>query len=60
PDRIVVGELRGAEAFTFLRAVNPGSISILHADSPAMAPEQIKLIIMQANLSIPPYHITIY
>ena len=56
PDRIIVGELRGAEAFSFLRAINtghPGSISTLHADSPAMALEQIKLMVMQANLGIP-------
>jgi len=40
PDRIIVGELRGAEAFSFLRAINtghPGSISTLHADTPQMA-----------------------
>ncbi|PCI01314.1 MAG: hypothetical protein COB76_01605, partial [Alphaproteobacteria bacterium] len=51
PDRIIVGELRGAEAFSFLRAINtghPGSISTLHADTPAMAIEQLKLMVMQA------------
>ncbi|MGL9681495.1 MAG: P-type DNA transfer ATPase VirB11 [Wolbachia sp.] len=63
PDRIIVGELRGAEAFSFIRAINtghPGSISTLHADSPAMALEQIKLMIMQANLGIPPDQIIPY
>jgi type IV secretion system protein VirB11 len=63
PDRIIVGELRGAEAFSFLRAINtghPGSISTLHADSPAMALEQIKLMVMQANLGIPPNQIIPY
>ncbi|MGL9732929.1 MAG: P-type DNA transfer ATPase VirB11 [Wolbachia sp.] len=63
PDRIIVGELRGAEAFSFLRAINtghPGSISTLHADSPAMALEQIKLMVMQANLGIPPDQIILY
>jgi len=63
PDRIIVGELRGAEAFGFLRAINtghPGSISTLHADSPAMALEQIKLMVMQANLGIPPDQIIPY
>lgn len=63
PDRIIVGELRGAEAFSFLRAINtghPGSISTLHADSPAMALEQIKLMVMQANLGIPPDQIIPY
>ncbi|WP_436434902.1 ATPase, T2SS/T4P/T4SS family, partial [Enterococcus faecium] len=40
PDRIILGELRGSEAFSFLRAVNsghPGSITTVHADSPAAA-----------------------
>ena len=55
PDRIIVGELRGAEAFSYLRAVNtghPGSISSLHADTPALAIEQLILMIMQADLGI--------
>lgn len=55
PDRIIVGELRGAEAFSYLRAVNtghPGSISTLHADTPDLAIEQLILMIMQAGLGI--------
>ncbi len=55
PDRIIVGELRGAEAFSYLRAVNtghPGSIATLHADSPELAMEQLILMIMQADLGI--------
>ncbi|MGB1540209.1 MAG: P-type DNA transfer ATPase VirB11, partial [Rickettsiales bacterium] len=55
PDRIIVGELRGAEAFSYLRAVNtghPGSISTLHADSPELAMEQLNLMVMQAGLNI--------
>lgn len=55
PDRIIVGELRGAEAFSFLRAINtghPGSISTLHADSPEMAFQQLKLMVMQSNLNL--------
>ncbi len=55
PDRIIVGELRGAEAFSYLRAVNtghPGSISTLHADTPDLALEQLILMIMQAGLGI--------
>lgn len=63
PDRIIVGELRGAEAFSFLRAINtghPGSISTLHADSPAMALEQLKLMVMQAGLGMPPEEIKKY
>ncbi len=63
PDRIIVGELRGAEAFSFLRAINtghPGSISTLHADAPAMALEQLKLMVMQAGLGMPPDEIKKY
>lgn len=55
PDRIIVGELRGKEAFSYLRAVNtghPGSISTLHADTPALAMEQLILMVMQAGLGI--------
>lgn len=55
PDRIIVGELRGAEAFSYLRAVNtghPGSVATLHADSPELAIEQLILMIMQADLGI--------
>lgn len=63
PDRIIVGELRGAEAFSFLRAINtghPGSISTLHADTPAMAIEQLKLMVMQASLGMPPEEVKKY
>lgn len=50
PDRIIVGEVRGREAFTFLRAVNtghPGSVTTLHADSPERALDQIALMALQ-------------
>lgn len=63
PDRIIVGELRGKEAFSFLRAINtghPGSISTLHADTPMMAMEQLKLMVMQAGLGMPPDEIKRY
>ncbi len=63
PDRIIVGELRGAEAFSFLRAINtghPGSIATLHADTPIMAFEQLKLMVLQAGLGISPDEIDKY
>ncbi|MFZ9469599.1 MAG: P-type DNA transfer ATPase VirB11 [Rickettsiales bacterium] len=63
PERIIVGELRGSEAFSFLRAINtghPGSISTLHADTPQMAIEQLKLMVMQAGLGMPPEDILNY
>jgi type IV secretion system protein VirB11 len=52
PDRIILGELRGPEAFTFLRAVNsghPGSMTTIHADSPARAIEQLALLVLQGG-----------
>ncbi len=55
PDRIILGELRGAEAVTFLRAINtghPGSITTIHADSPHGAFEQIALMALQAGLPL--------
>ena len=55
PDRIIVGEIRGAEAATFLRAINtghPGSFTTVHANSPQGALEQIALMVMQAGLPL--------
>lgn len=55
PDRIILGELRGPEAFTFLRAINtghPGSMTTVHADSPARAIEQIALLILQSGTQL--------
>lgn len=55
PDRIILGELRGREAATFLRAVNtghPGSITTLHADSPKGAIDQLTLLVLQAGLNL--------
>ena len=52
PDRIILGELRGSEAFTFLRAVNtghPGSITTIHADTPQRAIEQLALLVLQTG-----------
>jgi type IV secretion system protein VirB11 len=49
PDRIILGELRGPEAFAFLRAVNsghPGSMTTIHADSPQRAVEQLAMLIV--------------
>lgn len=53
PDRIILGELRGVEAYSFLRAVNsghPGSITTVHADTPDGAIEQIALMVMQSGM----------
>ncbi len=55
PDRIVLGELRGSEAVSFLRAINtghPGSFSTIHANSPHGALEQLALMVMQSGLGL--------
>jgi type IV secretion system protein VirB11 len=52
PDRIILGELRGREALTFLRAVNtghPGSMTTIHADSPSRAIDQLALLVLQSG-----------
>lgn len=55
PDRIILGELRGREAFTFLRTVNtghPGSMTTIHADSPMRAIEQLALLVLQSGAQL--------
>lgn len=55
PDRIILGELRGAEAFSFLRAVSsghPGSMTTVHADDPRGAIEQLALMALQAGANL--------
>jgi type IV secretion system protein VirB11 len=50
PDRIILGEVRGAEAYAFLRAINtghPGSMTTIHADSPTSAIEQLVMLVLQ-------------
>lgn len=52
PDRIILGELRGPEAFAFLRAINtghPGSMTTIHADSPESAVEQLVMLVLQGG-----------
>jgi type IV secretion system protein VirB11 len=52
PDRILLAELRGEEAFDYLRNVNsghPGSITSIHAASAELAFEQLVLLIKQSR-----------
>ena len=53
PDRIILGEIRGGEATTFLRAVNtgyPGSHTTIHAHSPVRAIDQLALVVLQTGM----------
>lgn len=55
PDRIILGELRGDEAYAFLRAVNsghPGSMTTVHADSAERAVDQIVLLVLQTGTQL--------
>jgi type IV secretion system protein VirB11 len=55
PDRIILGEIRGAEAFTFLQAINsghPGSLSTIHADSPSGAYEALALKVLMSGTGL--------
>ena len=56
PDRIIVGEVRGPEAFDLLQAMNTGhdgSMGTLHANSPREAMARIESMIMTGGLSLP-------
>ena len=52
PDRILLQELRDGTAFYYLRNVNsghPGSITTVHAESPALAFEQLTLLVKESD-----------
>jgi pilus assembly protein CpaF len=56
PDRIVVGEVRGEEAFDMLQAMNTGhegSLTTVHANTPRDALARIENMCSMANLNIP-------
>ena len=56
PDRIVVGEVRGEEAFDMLQAMNTGhegSLTTVHANSQRDALSRVENMVSMANLNIP-------
>lgn len=56
PDRIIVGEVRGKEAFDMMQAMNTGhegSITTLHANSPVDALNRLETMILMNEMSIP-------
>ncbi|MBY3787048.1 CpaF family protein [Photobacterium carnosum] len=56
PDRIILGECRGAEAFEMLQAMNTGhdgSMSTLHANTPRDAISRVESMVMMASLNQP-------
>jgi pilus assembly protein CpaF len=56
PERIIVGEVRGPEAFDLLQAMNTGhdgSMSTLHANSPREAMSRLEGMILMAGFNLP-------
>ena len=56
PDRIVIGEVRGAEALDLLTALNTGhdgALSTLHANSPADALRRLETLALMAGVGLP-------
>ena len=57
PDRIILGEVRGAEAFDMLQAMNTGhegSLTTIHANTPRDALARLENMIGMAGLNLPP------
>lgn len=56
PDRIIIGECRGSEAFEMLQAMNTGhdgSMTTLHANTPRDAISRVESMVMMATASLP-------
>jgi Flp pilus assembly CpaF family ATPase/MinD-like ATPase involved in chromosome partitioning or flagellar assembly len=56
PDRIIVGEVRGAEAVDMLQAMNTGhdgSLSTVHANTPRDALSRLETMVMMAGFEVP-------
>ncbi len=56
PDRIIVGEVRGAEALDMLQAMNTGhdgSMSTVHANSPRDALARLETMVLMAGFDLP-------
>jgi pilus assembly protein CpaF len=56
PDRIIVGEVRGPEAFDMLQAMNTGhdgSMSTIHANSPRDAIARLENMVLMASANLP-------
>jgi pilus assembly protein CpaF len=63
PDRIIVGEVRGGEAFDMLQAMNTGhegSITTVHANSPDDALRRVEAMVVMAGMELPSHIIREY
>ncbi len=56
PDRIIVGEVRGAETLDMLQAMNTGhdgSLTTIHANSPRDALARLEMLVLMAGVDLP-------
>ncbi len=56
PDRIIVGEVRGKEAFDMMQAMNTGhegSLTTLHANTPVDAMDRLETMILMNDMELP-------
>jgi pilus assembly protein CpaF len=56
PDRIIIGEVRGEEAFDMLQAMNTGhegSMTTIHANTPRDALTRLESMVAMSNLNLP-------
>jgi pilus assembly protein CpaF len=56
PDRIIIGEVRGEEAFDMLQAMNTGhegSMTTIHANSPRDALSRLESMVLMGNINLP-------
>lgn len=63
PDRIIVGEVRGAEAFDMLQAMNTGhegSITTVHANTPFDALRRVEGMVVMAGMDLPSHIVREY
>lgn len=63
PDRIILGEIRGVEAYDFLEAINtghPGAVTTIHADSPALAFDRLALMVMRSGVRLTHSEVILY
>lgn len=55
PDRIVLGEIRGTEALTYIEAINTGhggSVSTIHAETALTAIDRLAMMVLQAGTAL--------
>ncbi|SFJ36466.1 pilus assembly protein CpaF [Thermoflavimicrobium dichotomicum] len=63
PDRMIIGEVRGAEAFDMLQAMNTGhegSLTTIHANSPDDALDRLEAMVMMSDVLLPAHMIRSY